>query len=352
MPIATVSRRTFLLASTAGFAMAALPAAAAPAPTPVTPQLIEAAKKEGKVNWYTSVDLPVAERVAKAFSAKYPGIDVKVERTGAERVFQRIGQEYSAKIHNVDAVNSSDAAHFIVWKREGILAPFVPEDVAKNYPPEHCDPDGMFASWRASLSVIAYNTKLVKPEEAPKSFKDLLDPKWSGKLVKAHPSYSGTILTATFQITRDLGWEYLEALSKQKVMQVQSSTEPPKKLGLGERAVQADGNEYNLFQMKEKGEPVEIVYPTEGTPLVVGPSAIFKNAPNPNAARLFHSFLFTVECQQLLVDTGGLRSFHKGVKEKEGRTPLSKIKLMKEDPVAVEKQVEQIKARYTQLFKV
>lgn len=352
MPIATVSRRTFLLASTAGFAMAALPAAAAPAPTPVTPQLIEAAKKEGKVNWYTSVDLPVAERVAKAFSAKYPGIDVKVERTGAERVFQRIGQEYSAKIHNVDAVNSSDAAHFIVWKREGILAPFVPEDVARNYPPEHCDPDGMFASWRASLSVIAYNTKLVKPEEAPKSFKDLLDPKWSGKLVKAHPSYSGTILTATFQITRDLGWEYLEALSKQKVMQVQSSTEPPKKLGLGERAVQADGNEYNLFQMKEKGEPVEIVYPTEGTPLVVGPSAIFKNAPNPNAARLFHSFLFTVECQQLLVDTGGLRSFHKGVKEKEGRTPLSKIKLMKEDPVAVEKQVEQIKARYTQLFKV
>lgn len=352
MPIATVSRRTFLLASTAGFAMAALPAGAAPAPTPVTPQLIEAAKKEGKVNWYTSVDLPVAERVAKAFSAKYPGIDVKVERTGAERVFQRIGQEYSAKIHNVDAVNSSDAAHFIVWKREGILAPFVPEDVARNYPPEHCDPDGMFASWRASLSVIAYNTKLVKPEEAPKSFKDLLDPKWSGKLVKAHPSYSGTILTATFQITRDLGWEYLEALSKQKVMQVQSSTEPPKKLGLGERAVQADGNEYNLFQMKEKGEPVEIVYPTEGTPLVVGPSAIFKNAPNPNAARLFHSFLFTVECQQLLVDTGGLRSFHKGVKEKEGRTPLSKIKLMKEDPVAVEKQVEQIKARYTQLFKV
>jgi iron(III) transport system substrate-binding protein len=171
-------------------------------------------------------------------------------------------------------------------------------------------------------------------------------------MVKAHPSYSGTILTATFQITRDLGWEYLEALSKQKVMQVQSSTEPPKKLGLGERAVMADGNEYNLFQMKEKGEPVEIVYPTEGTPLVVGPSAIMKNAPNPNAARLFHAFLFTVECQQLLVDAGGLRSFHKLVKEKPDRTPLAKIKLMKEDPVSVEKQVEQIKARYTQLFKV
>ncbi len=338
MSIAPVSRRTFLLASAAGALLSGRPA--------------EAAKKEGKVSWYTSVDLPVAERVAKVFEGKYPGIAVKVERTGAERVFQRIDQEYSAKIHNVDAVNSSDAAHFIVWKREGILAPFVPEDVAKHYPPEHSDPDGMFASWRASLSVIAYNTKLVKPEEAPKAFKDLLDPKWTGKLVKAHPSYSGTILTATFQIARDLGWEYLEALSKQKVMQVQSSTEPPKKLGLGERAVQADGNEYNLFQMKEKGEPVEIVYPAEGTPLIVGPSGIFKNAPNPNAARLFHAFLFTLECQQLLVDVGGLRSFHRLVKEKEGRTPLAKIKLMKEDPVGAEQQAEQIKARYTQLFKV
>lgn len=348
----TLSRRTLLLASTSGALCAATNLGAAPAATPVTPELVAAAKKEGKVVWYTSVDLPVAEKVGKAFEAKYPGIDVKVERTGAERVFQRIGQEYAAKIHAVDAVNSSDASHFIVWKRDGILAPFVPEDVAKNYPTEQCDPDGMFASWRASLSVIAYNTKLVKPEEAPKSFKDLLDPKWSGKMVKAHPSYSGTILTATFQIARDLGWGYLEALSKQKIMQVQSSTEPPKKLGLGERAVMADGNEYNLFQMKDKGEPVEIVYPTEGTPLVVGPSGIMKDAPNPNAARLFHAFCFTVECQQLLVDVGGLRSFHKLVKEKAGRTPLSKIKLMKEDPVSVDKQVEEIKAHYTRLFKV
>jgi iron(III) transport system substrate-binding protein len=95
-----------------------------------------------------------------------------------------------------------------------------------------------------------------------------------------------------------------------------------------------------------------VVYPAEGTPVVVGPSGIFKNAPNPNAARLFHSFLFTVECQQLLVDAGGLRSFHRLVKEKEGRTPLARIKLMKEDPAETERQAEQIKARYTQLFKV
>ena len=176
--------------------------------------------------------MPLSEKIAKAFEAKYPGIAVRVERTGAERVFQRIGQEYSSKIYAVDVVNSSDAAHFIAWKRDGILQAYVPEDVAKFYPAEHKDPDGLFASFRVGMSVIGYNTSLVKAEDAPKSFADLLDPKWSGKMVKAHPGYSGNIMSATFEIVRDLGWEYLEKLAKQKIMQVQSSTDPPKKLAL------------------------------------------------------------------------------------------------------------------------
>jgi iron(III) transport system substrate-binding protein len=326
--------------------------AQAPAAAAIDQKLIDAAKKEGKVVWYTAVDLPVAEKVGKAFEAKYPGITVRVERSGAERVFQRIGQEYASNIHAVDVVNSSDAAHFIVWKRDGILAPYVPEDVAKHYPAEHKDADGMFASFRAWGCVVGYNTSMVKAEEAPKSFADLLDPKWSGKMVKAHPGYSGTIMTATFQITRDIGWDYLEKLAKQKIMQVQSSTDPPKKLALGERAVMADGNEYNMFLEKEKGSPVEIVYPTEGTPLVIGPNGIFKDAPNPNAARLFQSYCFTPEAQQLIVDVGGLRSLHPQVKEHAGRKLVKDIKWMKDDPVGVEKTAEEIKTRYTKIFGV
>src|SRR3979490_1167413 len=128
---------------------------------------------------------------------------------------------------------------------------------------------------------------MVKAEDAPKSYADLLDPKWTSKIVKAHPSYSGTIMTATYQMSRDLGWEYFEKLAKQRVMQVQSAADPPKKLALGERAIMADGNEYVLFQMKEQGGPVEIVYATEGTPIISSPNAVFKAAPNPNAARLF-----------------------------------------------------------------
>src|SRR5713101_1593638 len=275
-----LSRRELLTASTAAAAGAlashagelmrpARAQARATAAEPITPALVEAAKKEGKLAFYTAMDLPVAEKFAKTFEAKFPGVTVRVERSGAERVFQRIGQEMESGIHAVDVVNSADGAHFIVWKRNDWLAPYLPEEVARHYPAQYYDPDGLWVTTRVWLSSLGYNTKLVK----------------------GHPAYSGTIMTATFQIVREFGWQYLEKLAKQRVMQVQSSTDPPKKLALGERAVMADGNDYNLIQLKERGQPVEVVYPSEGTPFISGPTAIFKAAPNPNAARLFHSYL-------------------------------------------------------------
>ena len=121
-------------------------------------------------------------------------------------------------------------------------------------------------------------------------------------------------MTATFQIARELGWQYFEKLARQKVMQVQSSTDPPKKLALGERAVMADGNDYNLIQLMEAGNPVQVVYPTEGTPTITGPTGIFRSAPNPNAARLFQSWLHAGETQQILVDFAAQHSLHALVK--------------------------------------
>jgi iron(III) transport system substrate-binding protein len=228
----------------------------------------------------------------------------------------------------------------------------VPEDVAKFYPDDHRDADGTSATFRIYLSVVGYNTNLVKPEDAPKSLNDLLDPKWKGKIVKSHPGYSGGAMTATFQTARDLGWAFYEKLSKQGIMQVQSIADPPKKLALGERAVMSDGAEYVTVLLKEKGDPVEPVYATEGTPLIVGPNGIFKNAPNPNAAKLFQAFCFTPECQQLIIDVGGLRSIHPQVKEKPGRKLMKDIKLMKDDAAAVEKMSDEVKAHYVKLFKV
>jgi iron(III) transport system substrate-binding protein len=314
-----------------------------------TSALIAAAKKDGKVVWYTSVDVKVAEAVAQAFRSEYPDIEVEVERSGSERVLQRINQEYQSNIHNVDVVNSSDASHFLFWKQQKWLAQYMPPDALK-FPSQYRDPEGYFATWRATLSVMGYNTKLVDAKDAPTGYADLLDPKWKGKLCKSHPGYSGTSLTGTYAIVKALGWEYLEKLSKQRVQQLQSTTATPKSIASGERPVMVDGNEYNMFIEIDNKSPVKIIYPKEGTPFVTAPSAIFAQAPHPNAARLFENFIFTAKVQQLTVDKGGTRSVHPDVKEPANRTPLSQIKLLPDDPAGMLPQIAEIKKRYAALF--
>jgi iron(III) transport system substrate-binding protein len=351
----SISRRSILKGASAlalGTVFAAPARAAAPPAQAITPELVEAAKKEGTVVLYSSMDLPVGEKLGKAFEAAYPGIKIQIERSGSERLFQRVAQEFSSNIHAVDVINTSDASHVIPWKTNGWLMPFVSEDIAKYFSEIYREADGMAATSRIYLSSIAYNTNLVKAEDAPKSWADLLDPKWAGKMVKGHPAYSGTIMTATFQLVREFGWEYYEKLSKQRVMQVQSSTDPPKKLSLGERAVMADGNEYGVVLLKEAGQPVEPIYPTEGTPTISGPTAIFASAPHPNAAKLFQAWLHTRETQQFFTDFTAQYSAHSQVTSKPGRRKLSDLKLMKEDPAGVEAQSEEIKTRYAKLFRV
>jgi iron(III) transport system substrate-binding protein len=315
-----------------------------------TPAMVAAAEKEGKVVWYTAVDVKVAEAVAKAFRAAYPKIEIDVERSGSERVFQRINQEYQSAIKAVDVVNSSDASHFIYWKQQKWLAPHTPPDV-KRFPAQYRDADGYYAAWRATLNVMGYNTNLVAPGDVPTGYTDLLDPKWKGKLVKSHPGYSGTSLTGTYALTKtSLGWDYLEKLSKQGVQQLQSTTAPPKSIASGERAVMVDGNEYNMFMEMDAKSPVRIIYPKEGTPFVVSPTALFAEAPHPNAARVLQNFLYTAPVQQLLVTEGGLRSVHPDVKEPANRTPLAQIKTLPDDPVGMLPQIADIKKRYTTLF--
>lgn len=334
---------TGLAASTAAWAEA-------PAPYQITPELEAAAKAEGKVVFYTATDVAVAEKLAEHFKAKYPEISVQVERAGSERVFQRIGQEYSTGIYNADVIETSDAVHFEYFKREGWLEPMVPQEVADKWPADERDPDGNFAAYRAHLSVMAYRTDLMKEADAPKTWEDLLDPRFKDKMVKAHPGYSGTVMTSTFVLSQLLGWDYFEKLGKQNIMQVQSSTEPPKKLAQGERALEIDGNEYNVFRLIDEGKPIKIVYPEQGTPLAVGNAAVLKQAPNPNAAKLFYAFLFSIDAQQLNSDFGGLRSFHPDVKEKAGRTPLAQIKILHSDPAKLEPEIQTIKSNYEKYF--
>src|SRR4029434_8936852 len=121
---------------------------------------LEAAKKEGKVVWYTSLALPSAEKVAKLFEAAYPGVKVEVHRTGSERIIVRVMQELKANIKNVDVVHTSDAGHFVFFKAQKLLTKYTPAGV-DGFPAGFKDRDGYFYGLRATVNVIAYNTKAI-----------------------------------------------------------------------------------------------------------------------------------------------------------------------------------------------
>ena len=319
------------------------------APASAQDPRLEAAKKEGKVVWYTSLALSSSEKVAKMFETAYPGVKVEVNRTGSQRILQRMMQELQSNIRNVDVVHTSDAGHFVLLKEKKLLMHYTPAGVDA-FAAGFKDRDGFHYGLRATVNVIAYNTKLVTAAEAPRTWKDLLDPKWKGKLVTAHPGYSGVIATHVLALVHLYGWDYFKALAQNKPMLVQSAVDPSGIVASGERPVAVNGGDYTFYQAKKKGNPVEIVFPKEGVPLVVSPSAITSFAPHPNAARLFTDFIFTRDVQQVLADTEGLYTGHPGVKYGSDRPKLQDLKLLPVDPEELEKRNEEIKSRFVEFF--
>jgi iron(III) transport system substrate-binding protein len=310
---------------------------------------LEAAKKEGKVVWYTSLALPTAEKIGKLFEAAYPGIKVEVQRTGSQRILQRVMQEMQANLKLVDVIHTSDAGHFVLLKEKKLLMKYTPPGVDA-FPAGFKDKDGYYFTLRATVNVIAYNTKLVPAAEAPKGWKDLLDPKWRGKMVTAHPGYSGVISTHVLALVQLYGWDYFKQLAQNKLMLVQSAVDPAGVVASGERQVAVDGGDYYYYQMKKKGNPIEVVYPKEGVPLVVSPTAIASFAPHPNAAKLFTDFTFSRELQQVMADSEGLYTGHPDVKYPADKPKLSDLKLLTVDPEELEKRNEEIKTKFVEFF--
>jgi iron(III) transport system substrate-binding protein len=332
----------------ASLTLAVFVATATPAPAQDA-RLVEAAKKEGKVVWYTSLVLPSAEKVAKLFEAAYPGIKVEVHRTGSERILQRVMQELSANIRNADVIHTSDAGHFVLLKDKKLLMKYTPAGVDP-FPAGFKDRDGYYYGLRATVNAIVYNTKAVTAADAPKSWKDLLDPKWRGKLVTAHPGYSGVIMTHVLALSHLHGWDYFKQLAQNRVMIKQSAADPAAVVASGERVVAVNGGEYSAYQLKKKGNPIEIVYPREGVPLVVSPTAITSFAPHPNAAKLFTDFTFTRELQQVMADSEGLYTGHPEVKYPTDKPKMSDLKLLTVDPEELEKRNEELKKKFVEFF--
>jgi len=133
---------------------------------------LEAARKEGKVVWYTSLALTSAEKVAKLFETKHPGVKVEVHRTGSQRILQRVMQELQANIKNADVIHTSDAGHFVLLKEKKLLEKYAPAGIDK-FPAGFKDKDGYYFGLRATVNAIFYNTKAVSAADAPKTWKDL-----------------------------------------------------------------------------------------------------------------------------------------------------------------------------------
>ena len=288
--------------------------------------LIEAAKKEGTVVWYTALALDVAERFAEIFQKAY-GIHVELTRTGTGRIVTRVLQEAQAGVHAVDVIEVSDAGDFALLKEKGILTPYRPRGYERFNPAFRIDRDGYFYAWRATLGLPVYNTKVVPPAEVPKTWKELADPKWNGKLAKVH-SGSGAGNNIMAAMTRLYGWDFYRKLKQTGPLIVLAASEGVSKIAAGERAILVEGNHYNAARLKARGNPVDFIFPAEGVVLILSPVGIAKRAPHPNAARLFEEFMFNREMEQQLVDLTRLYVPGPGVRYPPDMPPLEKLKLL------------------------
>jgi len=203
---------------------------------------------------------------------------------------------------------------------------------------------------RATLSAIAYNPKIVTEKEAPKSWKDLLDAKWRGKMVTAHPSYSGIIATHVLALVNLYGWDYFKELAKNKLHLVQSANDPAGVVASGERPVGVNGAEYFYYKTLKQGNPIKIVYPKEGIPLVVSPVAIAKDASHPNASKLFMDFIFAKESLQTMADREGLYTGHPDVTYPKDKPKLKELNLLNVDAEQLEEKTTEIKKRFVEFF--
>ncbi len=286
-----------------------------------------AARKEGQLTWYVaSIDSRNAETAGKIFTAKH-GVKVDIVRAASQIMFQRLSQDLAQGAANADVFSSVDIANFIELKQKNALAQYRPENAAQVYPVfQNLDPDGYFHATIASVIALAYNTQKVKPADVPASWTALLDPKWSDKIALGHPAYSGFAGTWAAQMYKLYGKSYFERLAKLRPQVSRSLLDAVTLLASGERSVTASPIS-PLVESADKGNPIAIAYPSDGSILVQTPSAVLKNAPHPNAARLFMEFLLSADFSQVLVKAR-YESMRPDVKPLPGVKPVSEIKII------------------------
>jgi iron(III) transport system substrate-binding protein len=286
------------------FLAAATLAALGGAPARAADQaMIDAAKKEGQVVWYTTQIIDqFARPAAAAFEKKY-GIKVSYVRANSNEVALRVMNEARAGRMQADVFDGTGATASL--KKEGIVAKWIPEN-AKRFPKEYIDAEGYWVATNLYVLTPGYNTELIKKGTEPKTFQDLLDPKYKGKIAwnstsssSAGPGFVGIVLDT---MGEEKGKAYLRELAKQQ----------PAGLAVAARQVldQVIAGEYaialNIFNnhaviSAAKGAPVEWI-PMDPALGVLSVISVTKDAPHPNAGRLFVEFLMSEDGQKIYRD--------------------------------------------------
>ncbi len=297
-----ITRQRIVAIAAAGW-IAALASVPALAQSEREKQLYDAAKKEREFTWYTAhYDQALATRIGNAFTQKYPGVHSNVIKATAGVTFQRLLQDIKAGQIQSDVFSSTDISHFVQLKRDGNLEKFVPENEAKIVPAfQHVDPDGFYTVTWVGLVAISYNTTKVKAADAPKSWSELLDAKWSGQIAVGNPNYSGSVGVWVVGITKLYGWDWFTKLNGLKPLVGRSIDDGVTVLNAGERALAA-ADPATTLRSAAKGNPLAVSYPTDGAIGVVGPTGIIKGAKAPNAGKLFMEFLLSAEGVKLIAE--------------------------------------------------
>ena len=290
--------------------------------------LEDAARKEGQVTWYVaSIDARNAEAAGRAFTAKY-GPKVNVVRAPSQVMFQRLSQDLTQNARNADVFSSVDVGNFVTLKGQGALMAYKPENAARLLPAfQNLDKDGMFQSTIASVIIIAYNKDKVKASEAPQNWSNLTDAKWSGKIAIGHPAFSVFAGNWAAQMNKLYGKPFFYQLEKNKPQVGRSLFDAVNLVSSGERLITA-APIAPILENADKGKPLAVQYPAGGSILVATPSAVLKNAPHPNAAKLFMEFLLGPEFGAILVKAR-YEAMRADVKPLPGAKSVTEIKTIR-----------------------
>jgi iron(III) transport system substrate-binding protein len=283
-------RLHFLSLIVAGLFISPLLYAQAPSPS----ALIEGAKKEGKIVWYTSMAIDTSKPLLDAFLKEYPFIKADLVRAGEEQLTNRMLSETRAGQWLFDAVSTSSIGALI--ERKMITPYLTPERDA--FMDQFKDPQGYWTGVFANNLVLAYNTKMVAAKEAPKDYPDLLDPKWKGQILMDPTDYDwfGTLIAAW---GREKTVQYMQRLAKQQPSWRRGHGLTAQLLGAGETGL-AWAYSFRIERMKREGAPVDWIETFDPIVVTISGIALSAKATSPNAAKLLINFATSKRGQEMV----------------------------------------------------